>query len=259
MNYGKMNPNDALKFSPLADLSALPLREMATVKDWGKTLIIAPHPDDESLGCGGAMALLRQFEIPVSVLVMSDGTLSHPNSRQFPAVVLRDLREREMISALNILGVEESETTFLRFKDRSVPNIQKEDFIAAVKLCQNYLQHKSPQTILLPWRRDPHPDHRATTQIISEAVKKSDETPKFIEYPIWIWELAETADAPRTDEVLAFRLDISRVVEQKKSAIMAHESQTTDLITDDPEGFRLTAEILANFAAPFEIYLETIL
>ncbi len=254
-----MNDNSRLQNSVLADVSALPIRAAETVKNWGATLVVAPHPDDESLGCGGAIALLRRFEIEVSVLTMSDGTLSHPNSKQFPSFNLRDLREREMLNALAVLGVPADSSTFLRFRDRSVPDIEDENFASAVEICEEYLRRTKPQTVLLPWRRDPHTDHRASTQIFFEAVKKSNAPLQILEYPIWIWELAESDDAPRADEVRAFRLDIKTVSAQKQTAISAHQSQTTDLITDDPEGFRLTAEILENFAAPFEIYFESLL
>jgi hypothetical protein len=46
------------------------------------------------------------------------------------------------------------------------------------------------------------------------------------------------------------------VVELKQQAIAAYCSQTTDLIDDDPEGFRLTPEMLANFTRPWEVYIE---
>ena len=254
-----MNGNLALQNSVLVDIPALPLRAAETVKLWGATCVVAPHPDDESLGCGGAIALLRRFDIEVSVLTMTDGTLSHPNSKRFPAPALRDLRESEMLDALDALGVTAENATFLRFKDRSVPDFENKNFAAAVEICEKYLRRTKPRTVLLPWRRDPHPDHRATTQIFFETIKRLDEPPRMLEYPIWIWELAETIDAPRAEEVRAFRLDIKTVSEQKQTAIAAHRSQTTDLIKDDPDGFRLTPDILDNFAAPFEIYLEGVL
>lgn len=238
-----------LDASPLADISSISLRRNDYVKNWGKTLIVAPHPDDESLGCGGAIALLRNFDVEVYVLVLSDGTLSHPNSVKFSAEKLRDLRETEMLNALEILGVSEENTTFFRYKDRSVPN---SDSFETVARCKSYLNSIKPQTIFVPWRRDPHPDHRAAFSLI----KAANEMAKIIEYPIWLWEIAESDDAPKNDEVTAFRLDISSVIAQKKQAINAHQSQTTDLIDDDPHGFRLTPEILANFGENWEVYLK---
>ncbi len=185
----------------------------------------------------------------VEVLVLSDGTLSHPNSVKFPAEKLRDLRETEMIDALKILGVNKENITFFRFKDRSVPNCNSTETVAK---CSNYLGSIKPQTILVPWRRDPHPDHRAAFSLI----KAANESAKIIEYPIWLWEIAESDDAPKFEEVTAFRLDISPVIVQKQQAIKAHQSQTTDLIDDDPHGFRLTPDILANFGESWEVYLE---
>lgn len=253
-----MRNSRALKNSVLAEPESLPLISADAVKTWNKTLIVAPHPDDESLGCGGAIALLRKFDCDVSILVLSDGTLSHPNSKKFPASVLRDLREREMLGAIEILGVQAKSLTFLRYLDRSVPNKDSEFFASAVKVCQNYLEKIKPQTILLPWRRDPHPDHLAANQIIVTARTHLDFATRIIEYPIWAWELATREDAPQSTEVTAWRLDIKTVAPQKQRAIAAHRSQTTDLIDDDPTGFRLTPDILANFAASWEIYLESV-
>ena len=246
LNMGNL---DVLNQSPLADISGIALENSASVIGWGKTLVVAPHPDDESLGCGGAIALLRQFDVDVNVLVLSDGTLSHPNSAKFPREKLRELREGEMLAALHILGVEKKCVTFFRYRDRAVPN---ESAGKTVERCREYLNNVKPQTILVPWRRDPHPDHRAAYAL----VKAANEVAKILEYPIWLWEIAESADAPRVGEVTARRLDISAVSEKKRRAIYAHASQTTDLIDDDPDGFRLTPEILDNFAAGFEIYLE---
>lgn len=243
--------------SPFANLSKIETPEAETVIDWGKTLIVAPHPDDESLGCGGAIALLRKFNREVSVLTMSDGTLSHPNSVKFPAEKLRDLRERETAAALAILGVAEEEITFLRFKDRSVPGEHSEGFAAAVETVEKFLKKNAPQTILLPWRRDPHPDHRASWQIFNAAVAGKSAC-RILEYPIWLWETTESGDFPKEENIRAFRLKIDEATALKQAAIRAHASQITDLIDDDPDGFRLSAEVLAHFDTPFEIYFEEI-
>ena len=239
----------------LADAAKIPLAAAETVVEWGNVLIVAPHPDDESLGCGGAIALLRRFNLEVSILILSDGTLSHPNSQKYPKEKLRDLRETELKSAAQILGVGEKSVKFFRFPDRAVPNANSPDFDSAVALCLDYLTQINARTIFVPWRRDPHPDHRAAFQLISRAKKTHH---KIIEYPIWLYELAESVDAPLKREVSAFRLDINSVVETKRRAIGAHVSQITDLIDDDPDGFRLSGQMLANFAAPFEVYFEEI-
>lgn len=244
------------KFSP-ATPGNLEIRKAETVVEWGETIVFAPHPDDESLGCGGAIALLRKFDLPVGVIVLSDGTLSHPNSKKFPAEKLRELRETEMINALEILGVAADKISFLRYRDRSVPRENSTDFNAAVETIKKLLAQDNPQTILVPWRRDPHPDHCATWQIVNAATSY-DRKIRLLEYPIWLWELAAEKDLPLEDEICAWRLDIAEVAVQKQSAVKAHVSQTTDLIDDDPHGFRLSSEILKHFDTPFEIYLEEV-
>lgn len=249
-----MSNLEVLGESPLADVSSLPLLPAETVSDWGRTLIVAPHPDDESLGCGGAIALLREYEREVKVLVLSDGTLSHPNSKKFPAEKLRDLREREMLAALKILDISADDATFFRWRDRRVPDENSAHFEHFAARCRSYLDENAPQTILVPWRRDPHPDHRAAFALIKSAAGSS---ARIIEYPIWLWEIAESADAPRFGEVAAWRIDISRTIEKKQRAIRAHASQVSDLIDDDPQGFRLTEDILANFAGHYEVFLES--
>lgn len=253
----KMNLK-SLDKSPLATPEKLELKSPETVLSWGKTVIVAPHPDDESLGCGGAIALLRELDAEVFVLVLSDGTLSHPNSKKFPPEKLRDLREKEIKEALKVLGVDSNYIEFFRYKDRLVPNEKSENWHEAAEKCLKYLAEIKPDTILVPWRRDPHPDHRAAFQLMNSAKKNFPDEIKLIEYPIWLWEIAESEDAPRADEVKAWRLDIKKVSFKKRAAIYKHESQTTNLIDDDAEGFRLLPEILENFAGDWEVYLESI-
>ena len=247
--------NRVVASSPLTNPAALPLRE-ATAIALGSTLVVAPHPDDETLGCGGAIALLRSLGCDVQVLVISDGTLSHPRSQKYPAPLLRALRESETLSALALLGVDAAKVTFLRLQDGSIPTQNSPGIKNAVASCKDWLALFAPKTIFLPWRYDPHPDHRASWKLIHTALLNLPLSPRLIEYPIWDWDPEQRGSLPDTSQVTSWRLDISSVVELKQRAIAAYRSQTTDLIDDDPEGFRLTAEMLANFTRPWEVYLE---
>jgi len=243
--------------SPLDDPQALPLLPATTVTGFGPTLVVAPHQDDESLGCGGTIALLRRAGIPVTVLFVSDGTGSHPRSRAYPPQRLRDTREAEALAALALLGVSAEAATFLRLTDTAVPLPGQAGFAAAAARVGAALDAAAPQTILLPWRRDPHCDHRAAWELLHAALAGHPARPRLLEYPIWVWELAGKGDLPRPGEVRGWRLAIDGVLPQKAAAIAAHRSQTTALIDDDPTGFRLLPEVLAHFVDPWEIYLES--
>lgn len=245
----------SMSFSRIVENSALLAPE--TLARYKTAVVIAPHPDDESLGCAGAIAALRAFGCKVFVITISDGALSHPNSQKYPFAKLRDLRERETLRALEILAVENSNAVFLRYPDRSVPNSDSPDFAQAVARAARLLEEIKPQIIFAPWRRDPHPDHRAAFQIVAAACAQTRLEPRVVEYPIWLWELETAENAPRPDEITAWRLDIARFDNIKQQAIRAHVSQTTDLIDDDPAAFRLTPEILRHFARGWEIFLES--
>lgn len=242
----------------LADADCLPLLPAEAVREWGRTVVVAPHPDDESLGCGGAIALLSRFGISACVLFVSDGTLSHPNSQKYPAPALRDLREAEAGKALRRLGAADNAAAFLRLPDGSVPCQGSPGFAEAAARCRAFLKDVQPQTILLPWRRDPHPDHRAVSQILQAALADHTGSPRLLEYPVWAWERAAPEDIPQAHEVTAFRLDIGDAAAAKRQAVAAHESQVTHLIDDDPHGFWLSPEVLAHFDRPWEVYLEVL-
>ncbi len=239
------------------DLEAAPLLTSATARQFGPTLIVAPHPDDETLGCGGLLALLSDAGQAVRVLVMSDGTLSHPNSSSYPAPRLQALRESETLAGLAKLGIASDAVTFWAYRDRSVPGHHSAGFAEAIARFQNYVSEFEPATICVPWRRDPHPDHRATTQIVRSATMAMPR-PRLLEYLIWTWELAQDSDYPTQSEVRAWRLDINAVLARKRAAINCYRSQISDLIDDDPDGFRLSAQVLAHFERPWELFLENV-
>ncbi|TVQ08789.1 MAG: PIG-L family deacetylase [Leptolyngbya sp. DLM2.Bin27] len=243
--------------SPLGDPQAVPLRSQLPQ---APVLVVAPHPDDETLGCGGAIAALRAQNQPVSVLVVSDGTRSHPRSQQYPAPRLRQVREAETLSALALLGVAADQVTFWRLPDGSVPALRdspsppEADAQAALALGQRYLPQVAPRTIFLPYRYDPHRDHRAAWSLIQGAIAALDQPPRQIEYPIWDWDPEQRQ--PLAARYQPWRLDITPYVALKRQAIHCYRSQTTDLIADDPTGFRLSPALIANFLNPWEFFLE---
>ncbi len=225
-----------------------------------RTLVLAPHPDDESLGCGGTLALLRRANYPVHVVFVSDGTLSHPNSPSYPAERLRDLREKEAREALRELQISANEVTFMRLPDRHVPMPDDAGFDDALAALLAVIQQFKPSTVLVPYERDPHPDHRATYALLTAALDamKQGEQPRVLEYLIWLWELGRPDDLPKPGERMVLQVDIDAVVDQKKRAINAHQSQVTRMIDDDPTAFYLSPDLLSHFDTPYELFVEKI-
>ena len=79
-----------------ARFAALPSLDLDTV---GEFVVIAAHPDDETLGAGGLMAEAARRGIPVHVYVVMDGGASHPHSRSILPVHLAALPCKMVVAA----------------------------------------------------------------------------------------------------------------------------------------------------------------
>lgn len=238
----------------LARATDLPVATLAAVLGGGGLVVVAPHPDDESLGCGGMIAEACAGGVPTRLVVVSDGAGSHPRSQRFAAPRLRDLREAETREAVAGLGLDPSTIRFLRLPDRSVPTVGPDADAAGLAVVAAAREVEAG-VVLVSWRHDPHCDHLASAEIVF--AKRAMLAPaRILQYPIWGWALPpgqEVGPAPR-----GCRIDVSRHAAAKAAAIAAHRSQTTDLVDDDPTGFRLTSEMIANFSGPYEILLEEV-
>lgn len=218
-------------------------------------IVLAPHPDDESLGCGGLIAMLRNKDADVVVVVTTDGSQSHPNSKLFPPYRLTSIRKLEVENALKILGVKNTEIIFLGGKDASLPMSHQPGFDSLLEKLTVIIKQRKPQLILVPYELDPHCDHRATWQLLNEALKNAEPT-KVWEYPIWLYELAEQNDIPKLAPSELKKLNIENFLDAKKKAIASHISQTTKMIDDDPTGFMLTDDVIAHFTTEYEYFID---
>ncbi len=234
----------------LAAMEDLPLFRFEDIKARSIT-IIAPHPDDESLGCGGLIRAARDRGIPVGIVIVSDGTGSHPGSPSYSADGLRALRETEARLAATELGVPQDNVHFLRLPDRFVPS-DGPSAEAAVDILNEIIRVSESDFVAVTWGEDPHCDHKAAAALARAACAKS--SARLFAYPIWGRVLPP--DAPVKAISHGFRLNVEGEMAAKRKAIAAHLSQTSNLIEDDPNGFRLTPDQLALFDAPYEIYLE---
>lgn len=237
----------------LREAEGLPLVPLDALLGPGGVVVAAPHPDDESLGCGGLLAAVRAAGRPVAVVFLSDGGASHPNSRRYPRPALRDLRETEALEALAALGVPQDAARFLRLPDAALPS-EGPEFERAVAALLSAAEAAGATALLATWRHDPHCDHAAAAAMAEAAARRRPGL-RHLAYPVWGHRLPPGTEIPGGPPRGA-RLDIAPHLAAKRRAIRAHRSQATALIDDDPEGFTLDAEMLARFDRPFEIFLE---
>jgi LmbE family N-acetylglucosaminyl deacetylase len=221
-----------------------------------RILVVAPHPDDESLGCGGLISLAARNGSAFYIIFVTDGAASHSNSRAWPRDRLVAQREQEACRALACLGIEDAPRLFLRLADANMPAPEATAWRRAVADVRGVLQRFAPDLLILPWRRDPHCDHRASWLIAQDALAHTALHPEILEYAIWLDEFGEPGDRPKRGETEPVRISVGDVLAEKRAAIAAHISQTTDLIADDPEGFRLTPQTIARLTQSTEVYLR---
>lgn len=221
-----------------------------------RCLILAPHPDDESLACGGLIQLLVQKGCDVRVILTTDGSQSH-QSLTYPPDRLAELRYTEMVSALEFLGLSQDKLSGYKSKDSAMPAKGEDGFDALSKKLHADLSSFLPQLILVPYELDPHRDHRATFQLLFSALKNvTDYKPTIWEYPIWLYENASKNDIPKLEAGELKFLEIKDHLQQKNKAIHAHRSQTTQMINDDPTGFMLTEGMIGNFLTGKEYFMQ---
>ena len=233
-------------------MRALPLAGLEAILGGTDPLVLAPHADDESLGCGGLLAACAQAGRRAAVLVLTDGAGSHPNSAAYPPERLRAVREAEAREAVRLLGLPADRIAFLGLRDTAAPT-HGPDFEAAVDAVIGALRGFGTATLLSPWRHDPHCDHLAAHLIAAEAAGRAGAA--HLAYPVWGWTLAPDTklDGPLPE---GWRLDIAAFGPVKQRAVQAHRSQYGALITDDPAGFRLPGSLLRHFETPTETFLS---
>lgn len=219
-----------------------------------RILVVAPHPDDEALGCGGLIAMLRGDGRTVKVVFVTDGGASHPGSRDWPRWRLAARRREEALDALRLFGVPPRDAHFLGLEDAGMPPAGSVADRDAVDALARLIADLAPELVLMPWRRDPHCDHRDAWRLTQDALDLAGRPALALEYAVWLDELGAPGDHPQTDEARRIVFDITPAVDAKRLAVAAHVSQTTDLIRDDPDGFRLTPETIDRLCGPHETY-----
>ena len=235
----------------LAAMRTLPIRPPRHLLADGPLLILAPHPDDESLGCGGLIAAACQAGAPVFVLITTDGAGSHPGSRAYPPNRLRGLRAQEARNAMAELGLPPDRIAFLGLPDTRSPSCGPALHDAATAVVALMRRH-CIATTLTTWAHDPHCDHASAHRIASQAAARTGTRHKA--FPVWGWTLPP--DTPLPALPTGCRIDITPHLAAKRRAIAAHCSQYAGLITDDPDGFQLPSDFLALFDGPFETILD---
>lgn len=204
----------------------------------GPVFVLAPHPDDESLGCGGLIAACAATRVPVFIHFLTDGRHSHPGSREWPPDRIAAEREREARSAAGHLGLAEEALAF----ERAIDGALLFDWVVAQALAARLAARVAPwasPVVLAPWRGDPHPDHMAAA-VIADMVEATHGAARGLRYFVWTHENAASG---LPDNASVLRFGTGRWLQRKRAAIQAHKTQVSDLIADGPAERRVAPRV----------------
>lgn len=141
----------------------------------GRALVVAPHPDDEIVGCGGVFIAHRRAGHPVDVAVMTDGGLGNPDGEGGPEYAA--LRREETRRAVDLAGG--ACHHFLDYPDGGLRHTLKpaEDLAALMVRLR-------PASVFFPSPYEVHPDHRACCLHVIRAVRSLEFQPALYGYEV---------------------------------------------------------------------------
>ncbi len=181
-----------------------------------RILVLAPHMDDEVIGCGGTIRKCVLEGKEVAVVYLTDGRRGNKElvsyrgqGKEGRERALIQIRKDEARRACTILGIKES--YFLDARDgklRSTPGIRK----GLLTLLSSF----QPDVVFYPFFLENHVDHRETARILLETTAETDFSFDCYAYEAWTPLYPNCA------------VDIMEVIEAKRQALSTYESQIKD-------------------------------
>ncbi|HKU32026.1 MAG TPA: bifunctional PIG-L family deacetylase/class I SAM-dependent methyltransferase [Arthrobacter sp.] len=242
-------PEAAWLDAEVGSLAELPLG----AEDLGAAafVILAAHPDDETLGAGGLLCRLADLGIDVHVVLCTAGEASHPQSPTHSAEELAEVRLNEFRSGLEITATG-AHWTFLGLPDGGLAAYRPR-IAAAVKEALAHCDTNRDVVLVAPLRNDGHCDHEALGEVAARLA--ADEGYGLLEYPVWYWHWA-VPDNGLWRDWLRLSLEPGETC-RKEAALRVHGSQTEPLSGEPGDEALLPARFLEHFGRTWETFAWT--
>ena len=185
--------------------------------DAPRLVVVAPHPDDEVLACGGLLAMRAAHAVEVLIVAVTDGEASHGPGSGPVADALAAQRRAERSTGLHRLGLHDAPLVSCGIPDGRVDRHEP----ALTARLAGLL--RGNDVVISSWRLDGHPDHDATGRSAASACEVVG--CRLVEAPIWMWHWASPDDARVPWQRLAALPTPPRFWLRKQAALAAHESQ----------------------------------
>jgi LmbE family N-acetylglucosaminyl deacetylase len=234
---------------------ALRLRSRPYAVDRNRiALVIAPHQDDETLGCGGLLVQKRLAGAPVRIAYITDGSASHPGHPTLTPATLAALRQGEARRAMHLLGVEENALFFLGVGDGTLAQLDPPAATVVAGKIAGLLRQVRPDEIFLPMRDDGSSEHEAAFVLVQRALDLAGMRPRLLEFPVWSAWNPLRLFRPLGMSHTIWRVDYRAHEALKRQAIDAYVSQTEAIAPWETP--KLSREFLSYFCTGREYFFE---
>jgi LmbE family N-acetylglucosaminyl deacetylase len=184
-----------------------------------RTIVVVPHPDDETLLTGGLITRQTGRGVPVVIVAVTDGEAAYPT---WPAPGLGRVRRSEQDKALHMLNVPCGSTIRLQLPDGKVADHEGELTSALADLLE------PEDLVVAPWVHDWHPDHEACGRAARSAAETQPVT--LIGSLFWAYHRVDPVAHPRLD---IRRLELTEPESNRRlNALDAHRSQLQSNLHD---------------------------
>jgi len=201
-------------------------------------IVFAPHPDDETLACGGTIARRLNEGYDVTVVFLTDGRNALSDLGVFSQpkpLELKEIRKEETRRATKILGLSEGNLIFLDIEDG---RLEESEEIVSKRIAE-ILKEKLPREIYFPQRKEYNVDHKSANRLVRKVINQLHYRPYTYEYlvawsyPFNIVSRVHPKSISKMLKMLVSKLlnfdmahvDISEFIAIKKAAIQEYQSQ----------------------------------
>jgi LmbE family N-acetylglucosaminyl deacetylase len=221
----------------------------------GPTLILAPHMDDEALGCGALMAARIASGSSLHVAYFTDGSAGLGPNSPVPPHTLNSLRSDEAKAAMAVLGLAPDRLHFLNAPDGRLKHFSEAERLHWRQILIKLIAEIKPAEILLPGRSDGSSEHEALFALLASALAGVDLRVRVLEFPVWSWWNPRFlwASVLKSDRV--WRVPVAPYSTTKAKLLNSYPSQTT--IHPHQGEPTLSADFLASFRTSHEFFFES--
>jgi LmbE family N-acetylglucosaminyl deacetylase len=242
---------DIFRFGRMLYLRCHFRRNAKELPSFSRPMIIAPHPDDEAFGCGGLILRTISEGGEPSVVFLTDGE-SSLKSFGADGKLTVDHRRELTVRAAGQLGLKTGNTRWLHLPDGGLPKNSEPLFQEAVQKLLTTIQQFKPDAIFVTHPLDAWSDHIAASELVHEAVSRSETPAELWFYAVWLWYSMKACKVSELGPGRLHLLSIRPWIRQKKTALGIYVNEKST--EGHPWSGYLPALFIKAFDWPYEVF-----